>query len=241
MARSSLLDGFAYGVLNEILAGFRSQDGYARPTKYEVIITPPSGYRGSGGQAASSNIFGANLQQKGTDLVRRVSMETTQVSFPGMTLETQEDTNIYGPVRKIVSGQTFAELSTSVRVSSDFRERNFFDDWQRIAANRTDFSVGYYDDYVGTMQIFQLDKNDRRRHGVELVECYPSNVGELQADYGVLNSIYLMPVTWSYRYWKNLTDEAELPKPLLERIGDVFVNTVERQLRSRVPAVLRKL
>ena len=110
-----------------------------------------------------------------------------------------------------------------------------------MAANRTDFSVGYYDDYVGTMQIFQLDKNDRRRHGVELVECYPSTVGELQADYGVLNSIYLMPVTWSYRYWKNLTDEAELPKPLLERIGDVFVNTVERQLRSRVPAVLRRL
>jgi len=32
-----------------------------------------------------------------------------------------------------------------------------------------------------------------------------------------------------------------LPKPLLERIGDVFVNTVERQLRSRVPAVLRRL
>ena len=241
MARSSLLDGFAYGVLNEILATFRSQDGYARPTKYEVIITPPTGYRGTGGTDKSTNKFGELLREKGTSLVRKVSMETSQVSFPGMTLESQEDTNIYGPVRKIVTGQTFAEISTSVRVSTDFRERNFFDDWQRIAANRADFSVGYYDDYVGTMQIFQLDQNDRRRHGVELVECYPSTVGELQADYGNLNSIYLMPVTWSYRYWKNLTDEAELPKPLLERIGDVFVNTVERQLRSRVPAVLRKL
>ena len=241
MARSSLLDGFAYGVLNEILATFRSQDGYAKPSKYEVIITPPTGYRGTGGTDKSTNIFGEILRGKGTDLVRHVSMETSQVAFPGMTLESQEDTNIYGPVRKIVTGQTFAEITTSVRVSADFKERNFFDDWQRIAANRSDFSVGYYDDYVGTMQIFQLDNQDRRRHGVELIECYPSTVGELQADYGNLNSIYLMPVTWSYRYWKNLTDEAELPKPLLERIGDVFVNTVERQLRSRVPAVLRKL
>ena len=122
-----------------------------------------------------------------------------------------------------------------------FKERNFFDSWQRIAANRQDFSVGYYDDYVGTLQIFQLDKEDRRKHGVELVECYPSVVGELQADYGNLNSIYLLPVTWSYRYWKNLTDEADLPKGLLERIGEVFVNTVERNIRSRIPAVLRKL
>ena len=55
------------------------------------------------------------------------------------------------------------------------------------------------------------------------------------------SSISVLPVTWAYRYWKNLTDEAELPRPLLERIGDVFVNTVERQLRSRIPAVLRKL
>ena len=185
--RSSLLDGFAYAVLNELLAGFQGTDGYAKPAKYEVIITPPTGYRGSGDNA-SSNIFGQILNENPDD-ARKVSMEMSQASFPGMTLETMEDTNIYGPTRKIVSGQTFAEMSTSVRVSNDFKERNFFDSWQRIAANRQDFSVGYYDDYVGTLQIFQLDKEDRRKHGVELVECYPSVVGELQADYGNLNSI----------------------------------------------------
>ena len=237
--RSSLLDGFAYAVLNELLAGFQGTDGYAKPAKYEVIITPPTGYRGSGDNA-SSNIFGQILNENPDD-ARKVSMEMSQASFPGMTLETMEDTNIYGPTRKIVSGQTFAEMSTSVRVSNDFKERNFFDSCQRIAANRQDFSVGYYDDYVGTLQIFQLDMEDRRKHGVELVECYTSVVGELQADYGNLNSIYLLPVIWSYRYWKNLTDEADLPKGLLERIGEVFVNTVERNIRSRIPAVLRKL
>ena len=124
--------------------------------------------------------FEPNLNSQ-RDIIRKVSMETSQVSFPGMTLESVEDTNIYGPTRKVVTGQTFAEISTSVRVSADFKERNFFDDWQRIVStNRSDFSVGYYDDYVGTMQIFQLDHEDRRRHGVELVECYPSTIGELQ-------------------------------------------------------------
>ena len=234
MARSNLLDGFAYGVLNELLAGFRTDDGYAMPSRYEVILTPPA-----------SGTFLKSLEQQRIgeqkDVVRKVSMEMSQVAFPGMTLETQEDTNIYGPPRKIVVGQTFAELTTSIRVSQDFKERNFIDNWQRLAANRADFSIGYYDDYVGTMQIFQLDQNNKRRHGVELVECVPTSVSEMAADYANQNAIHLMSVTWSYRYWKNLTDEAELPKPLLDRLGDVFANTVERQLRSRIPAVLRRL
>ena len=121
------------------------------------------------------------------------------------------------------------------------KEKNFIDTWMRLAAPRTDFSIGYYSDYVGSMQIFQLDQEDKRRYGVELVECYPVNMAEQSLDYATQNAISFINVTWAYRYWKNLTDEAELPKPLLDRIGDVFVNTVERQIRSRLPAVLRKL
>ena len=71
--RSSLLDGFAYAVLNELLAGFQGTDGYAKPAKYEVIITPPTGYRGSGDNA-SSNIFGQILNENPDD-ARKVSME----------------------------------------------------------------------------------------------------------------------------------------------------------------------
>jgi hypothetical protein len=234
MARSNLLDGFAYGVINEILAGFRTDEGFASPSRYEVIITPPA-----------SGTFLKSLEQQRIseqkDIVRRVSLETTAVSFPGMSLETQEDVNIYGPVRNVVVGQTFANINTQIRLSQDHKERNFIDNWQRLAANRADFSVGYYDDYVGSMQIFQLDRKDRRRYGVELIECFPVDLQELSLDYATNNSLSFATVSWSYRYWKNLTDEADLPKPLLERISDVFVNTVERQLRSRIPAVLRRL
>lgn len=237
MSRSNLLDGLAYGVLNELLAGFNSTDGYAQPSRFEVIVTPPSGYRGSGN--SSTNL--APRVTGNQNVARKVSLEMSQIAFPGMTLETQEDVNIYGPVRKIVTGQTFAEITTSIRISNDHKEAQFIDNWQRLAANRVDFSVGYYDDYVGSLQIFQLDKEDRRRHGVELVECFPMSTGEIALDYANQNAIELLPVTWSYRYWKNLTDEADLPRSLLDRLGDVFANTVERNIRSRIPAVLRRL
>ena len=229
MARSSLLDGFAYGVLNEILGTFRTQDGgYAKPSRYEVIIAPPPGYS-------------AKVKGGPKDVVRKTSLEMAAVAFPGVQLQAEEDTNIYGPPRKIVRGQTFAEIVTQNRCSADMKEKNFIDTWQRLAAPRTDFSVGYYSDYVGTMQIFQLDHEDKRRYGVELVECYPITMAEQSLDYSTQNAISFLNVTWSYRYWKNLTDEAELPKPLLDRIGEVFVNTVERNIRRQLPAVLRKL
>ena len=229
MARSSLLDGFAYGVLNEILGTFRTQDGgYAKPSRYEVIIAPPPGYS-------------AKVKGGPKDVVRKTSLEMAAVAFPGVQLQAEEDTNIYGPPRKIVRGQTFAEIVTQIRCSADMREKNFIDTWQRLAAPRTDFSVGYYSDYVGTLQIFQLDHENKRRYGVELVECYPITMAEQSLDYSTQNAISFLNVTWSYRYWKNLTDEAELPKPLLDRIGEVFVNTVERNIRRQLPAVLRKL
>ena len=150
MARSSLLDGFAYGVLNEILGTFRTQDGgYAKPSRYEVIIAPPPGYS-------------AKVKGGPKDVVRKTSLEMAAVAFPGVQLQAEEDTNIYGPPRKIVRGQTFAEIVTQIRCSADMKEKNFIDTWQRLAAPRTDFSVGYYSDYVGTMQIFQLDQETLR-------------------------------------------------------------------------------
>ena len=40
------LEGTAYGVINEVLSGFRSDSGYAKPSRYEVTLNPPSGGRG---------------------------------------------------------------------------------------------------------------------------------------------------------------------------------------------------
>jgi len=226
MSKNSLLEGFAYGAINEILAGFRDQTSgdYARPSRYEVIITPPVGFA-----------------PNDSPLVRKVSMEVTQVSFPGYNLEIKEDVNVYGPVRKIVQGESFAELTSLVRVSPNMAEKTFFEQWQKLMVNNRDFSVGYYDEYIGSMQIFQLDREDRRRYGVELLECYPVALDEQQLDYSTTNAISTIAVTWNYRYWKNLEFDDDVPAPLVDRIGDVFINTVERQIRSRIPKVLRKL
>ena len=236
-----LLEGTAYGVLNEILAEFRSDDGFALPSRYEVVILPPQGTRGRP-KGALSNVFSQVMQENtGEGTTRKTGLQCESIEFPGRTLDTAPDSNIYGPTREIVQGYSYAEITGSFRMSSDYREKKFFETWQRLAYNPQTWSMGYYDDYSGALEIHQLDQQDRRRYGVQLIECFPKNIAAQSLSAQQATDVQKISVTFSYRYWKNLTDEADLPKPLLDRIEEVVVNSAERQIRAAIPRVLSRL
>ena len=236
-----LLEGTAYGVLNEVLGEMRSDDGYALPSRFEVVILPPQGTRGQP-KGALSNIFSLVMQENtGEGTTRKTGLMCESIDFPGRTLDTAPDTNIYGPSREIVQGYSYAEITGVFRCSSDMREKTFFETWQRLAYNPTTWSMGYYDDYSGGLQIFQLDQKDNRRYGVELIECFPKTIAAQNLTAGQASDVQKISVSFSYRYWKNLTDEADLPKPLLDKIEEVVVNSAERQIRAAIPRVLSRL
>ena len=225
----SQVSGAAFGVINDVLGGMRSKDGIARPARYEVVILPPTG--------GQNNPDRAGLSQG----VREASLKCENIAFPGRNIDTTPDTNIYGPTREIATGFSFGELSARFQMSSDMKEKLFFESWQKQSFNSQTWSMGYYNDYVGSMDIYLLDTNDRRRYGVQLVECFPTDVGQQALDYTPAGDIMTLSVTWSYRYWKNLTDEADLPKPLQDRLVEILSNTVERKLTAQIPKVLSRL
>jgi hypothetical protein len=236
-----MVEGPAYAVLNEIFSEFRSDDGVAIPSRYEVLLHPPTGVRGTGA-GDLSNVFSKQMgEMQGNGSVRKTSLRVSQIGFPGRALDMTADTNIYGPVRNIATGYTYGTLSSVIQCSNDMREKNFIDTWQRLAYNPQTWAMGYYNDYVGSMDIYLLDQDDKRRYGVQLVECFPSDMGMQSLDYTPAGDIITLPVTWSYRYWKNLTDEADLPKPLQDRIIEILSNTVERKITASIPKVLSRL
>ena len=235
------LEGTAYGVFNEVLSGFHSDDGYARANRYEVMLNAPTGEKGTT-PTNLQNIFSKVMgQAKGDGTVRKTGLRCESISFPGRNLDTTPDTNIYGPTREIVNGFSFAEITGTFVWSSDMREKLFFETWQRLAFNPQTWSLGYYDDYVGSIDIHQLDEQDNKRYGVQLVECFPKTIAEQSLGYGQNDTLHRINVTFSYRYWKNLTDEADLPKSLQERITEVLVDSVERNVRAQIPKVLSRL
>ena len=238
----SLIEAGSSAVLTELLAPLRDDDGYAMPSRYEVRFGAPSGSRGVGGPAASQNLFSKILfEDIGGGITRDVAYQCHTIALPSRALTTVADETIYGPARNLVQGYTFGDVSATLYCHNDMREKKFFETWQRIAFNPQTFAMGYYDDYVGNVKIYTLDQQNNRRYGVELVEAFPETLSEQALSGAVATSAMEITVGFKYRYWRNLTDESELPKPLLDRLQNVLGDQVERQLLNRIPKVLRRL
>ncbi len=231
----SFIESAAYAALDEIFAEFRSDDGFARPTRYEVFFFPPV-------SRSQTNIFAQVMGQTVADqTARKTSLRCESFEFPGRNLDSAPDTNIYGPEREIVQGYSYGDVTAVFQCSSDMKEKRFFETWQRLAYNPQTWSMQYYNDYTGSIKIFQLDETDRQRYGVELVECFPKTIAAQPIAYASVNEIQKVSVTFAYRYWKDLNDEADLPKPLTQRVAEAVLNTVESNIVSQIPKVLRKL
>ena len=97
------IEGPAFAVLNEFLGLFRSDDGIARPNRYEVILYAPTS-NATGGRTSLSDAYAQILtERKGEGVDRKTSLRCQSISFPGRNLDTTPDTNIYGPTREIVN------------------------------------------------------------------------------------------------------------------------------------------
>ena len=229
------VSGPAFGVLNELLGLMRGSDGgIAKPSRYEVIFLPPVGN--------DTNVFSTVINaMRGDGTAREVSLKCEQISMPGRNIDTAPDTNIYGPTREIAQGFSFADIDATFQLSSDLREKNFFDTWQRISFDPLTWSMGYYDDYVGTIQIYQLDEKGDRRYGVELIECFPKTIAPMDLGYGPRDEIRKTLVTWTFRDWINIGVETGDGKGLGERLIDNFQDQVVRSINNAIPAVVRRL
>lgn len=236
-----LIETVAIGSLNEILGMGRSKDGVAKKNRYEVTLFPPTGSKGTGA-SGNSNIFTKIMgEMLGDGTVRATGLKCESISLPGRNLDTTPDSNVYGPEREVVSGYSFADITATFQCSTDLKEKKYFESWQRLAFNPQTWAMGYYDDYVGSVDIHTMDETNKKVYGVKLVEAFPKSIAAQTLGYAQNNAYQTVDITFSYRYWKNLTDESDLPKPLIDRIAERAVNTVTRRITSQIPSVLRRL
>ena len=234
---AKFVEGGAFGVFNDILSTFHSDDGYAVPNRFECLILPPFGAIPERSDA-SGNYRPTPLDANDA---RATSMRCESVSMPGRTLATSEDTNIYGPVREIVDGVVYAgDVEMLFQASSDLKERAFFEDWQRRAFSEETWDVRYHAEYVSEVQIYLLDKQDQRRYGVRLHEAYPKTIGPVALNQAPATEIIKIPVSFSFRWWETLDVTRQAPS-LKEKIFSTVINTVERNISRNIPSVLSKL
>ena len=231
---AKFIEGTAFGVVNDILSAFHSNEGYAVPNRYEVVIQGPAKL-GGGGQ---ENIF--NNSERGAN-VRDISLRVESVTLPGRTLTTASESNVYGPDREIVEGVTYAdEISIDFQASSGLDERVFFENWQKQAFNEQTWNIGYYNDYIGSMEIYLLDRQDVRRYGLKLWEVFPKTITATTLTAVEATEIIKTNVSFSFRYWTNLDQNQQAPN-ILGRIFETVINSAERNISRNIPRILNRL
>ena len=234
----NFLEAGAFGILNDILAGYRDDNGYAQPNRFEVLIFPPSKLGGG----TNLDVFAGLERRGGKNDLEKISLRAQDINLPGRNLATTQDTNIYGPSREVVEGVTYAEeISVQFQASSQLSERVFFENWQRSAFNEKTWNIGYYNDYIGSMEIYVLDRKDKRRYGIKLWEVFPKTIGSNALSYGANDTIMLTPVNFSFRYWTSL-DQTNNPKiNIFGRVLETTLNVAERNISRNIPRILNRL
>ena len=174
------------------------------------------------------------------ETARRISFRCDSISIPARSLRTQMNGNIYGPTHQVVQGQTFAPVEASFYCGSDLAERYFFEEWQKITYNPDTYNINYYKEYIGSVEIYQLNEQDERTYGCKLEEVFPVTIGAMPYGHANSNSIQKVSVEFAYRYWRNIATEPQKAS-LDSTLQDILKNSILRQVQTRLPPFVRRL
>jgi len=173
----------------------RSKVGnFARGHRYNAIISPPE-----------------YLKAANTVVTEKLQYLCESVSLPTKGIATNPH-DIHGPPREIAYRETFTESALSFILDDEFTVKRYFDDWQAGIVSPTTSNPSYYNDYVGTIKISRLSndatsfgvQDARTSYNIELVEAYPSAVGEVALGHSQGNEVLKLSVTFKYRRWNEI-------------------------------------
>ena len=232
------IEAGAFGLLNDVLSLFHSNNGYAQPNRFEILILPPSKRALPPNSGGTDNIW-SGAERKSD--IRSISLRCDSISLPGRNLSTMTDSNIYGPTREIVEGVTFAEdINIVFNGSSGLDERVFFENWQRQAFNENTWDVLYYNDYIGEVEIYLLDKQEQRRYGLKLHEAFPKTVAANELGMGMNCEIIKTTVGFTFRFWSALNITQQSPS-FGDRAAKTISNVFVRNLTRNIPRLRLRL
>ena len=225
------------GQIDKFRAAMGKAKGFARPSKFAVRINPPTlistisnaFYTANGQTNATVNREYADAQAAVREMYQsvggQIQLFCSSVEMPGHDLQTQQVQHGSAPVRDMVTSHGFEGMITaSFYLSEDLKERHFFEQWQRLAVNIESHKANFYDDYIGSMEIYQLSNGldsglpfptfidkvfdvDMAEYGIRASEVYPATISGIEYSYESGNQIATMAVGFNYREWRNLGNE----------------------------------
>ena len=114
----------------------------------------------------------------------------------------------------LVNGHSMPEVSFSFYLTNTYGMREYFERWMQVTSStgqdETQF-VGYYDEYTKKdVRVRGYTRNGRRAYTVDLINCFPTNIGVIEFNNQLQTAPAEMTVSLSYRTYKT-TQEKTAP------------------------------
>jgi len=167
------------------------------------------------GEFAKGNRYNVNIKapailSSSSQTVSKLPFLCESISLPTKGIATNPH-DIHGPPREMAYRETFTESALSFILDDEFTLKTYFDAWQANIINPVTGNPSYYDDYKGTIKISRLSNDatgfttSSTQYKVELLEAYPSAVGEVALGHSQGNEVLKLSVTFKYRRWNSIT------------------------------------
>ena len=192
-------------------------EGIARANRFLVRLFPPRDVTTADEVGADFAGFDKDSILNSDDMKRNIELMCTSAKLPHRDVLT-ENYVTYGPGRKMPYAYGYGSNMECMFMGDKFlRQRAFFETWQGKMHSLKTHNLQYYDNYIGSMEIYQLGQyreadnehpndNYRMTYGVRLHEVYPETIGEIQYQSVTDDMIPMdIPVTFAYRTWENIT------------------------------------
>jgi len=198
--------------INRMMANVKNSNLFSRPYLYYILISPPK-------------VFVNN------SILDGIMLNCESVSIPGHVMATKEH-KTYGLKREYAYEKLYEMVTMSFYVSDKMHEFNFFNAWLNSMYNKG--RVSYYDDYKGTIEIFQcsgVDLSDKEDLAVmmqvKLIDAYPKTITPLTLGHGLANTIQKVSVNITYRDVEYLDyTKQDSTKREIEKITDAALTSI---------------
>lgn len=123
---------------------------------------------------------------------------------------------------QIVNFRNYASIEATFLCHTDLFQKKFFERWMDLTFDHRSGQPRYYNEYKGTMYIYQLkhnfiddlpgiDESNDWTYCVKLHDVYPNNISTMPVSWGDSNTIQKITVTFHFRYY-NSSQHPTIPK-----------------------------
>ena len=145
--------------INRFRGMISSAEGLARPNKFIAVVNLPTLLYGYAGESNGFVEYTAqrDVTHELNNIIRdRLIFFCDSAQLPARNVTDETKDQLYGPERKIARGYSWEDVTLTFYMDQQMPEKMLVESWQNLAVSPTTFNANYYDEYVGSIELYPL-------------------------------------------------------------------------------------